>query len=234
VADNPEAVRDAIRNNHDGTYSVRFYDSERREVWVTVNRNLPTDAAGNLIYARGHDRDGDGQLELWVPIMEKAYAAYKDLYGPEDRFKGYEDIGRGGSASDAIQALTGKATRTEVKPSSAELLNELSHANTGAEVVVDTKKNANDGWVGSHSYTVIGVYMENGETLVRLRNPWGFGEPDSALPDSDKNDGIFDVHIEDLDKPIAAIHTDASNSPFDNLLATVVTRVYGLIDGDAL
>jgi hypothetical protein len=200
VADNPEAVRDAIRNNHDGTYSVRFYDEGRREVWVTVSRNLPVDAAGNLLYARAKDRDGDNKMELWVPLMEKAYAAFKDLYGPLDPFKGYEDIGRGGWASDAMQALTGRAVRTEWMPSSAELLTAVSFANTGADVVLDTKDSPKAGWVASHSYTVLGVYIKDGETMVRLRNPWGFGEPDGALADAE-NDGIFDVTIEELDAP---------------------------------
>ena len=218
VADEPNAVQNAIKSNDDGTYSVRFYRSEGKAVWITVDATLPVDKNGNLAYARGVDSDADGNLELWVPIMEKAYAVFKDQYGPSDGVHGYEDLGRGGSASDAILALTGKSARYFSTPSSDSALEDLlSAANDGAEVVVGTKKNLGGGWVGNHAYTVLGTYEENGRVLVRLRNPWGSTEPDEAVADR-QNDGVFDIALDDLKDQIKGIHTDAPKKQALNLL----------------
>lgn len=208
VADDPSAIKNSIRDNKDGTYSVRFFKSNGNAVWVTVDNDLPVDKNGNLAYAKGVDSDGDGKLELWVPIMEKAYAAFKDKYGPKDGVDGYKDIGRGGSPGDAIQTLTGKSCRYVSMPhASSELADLLCAANNGTEVVISTKDNANQGWVGWHAYTVLGTYEKDGETMVRVRNPWGFVEPDEAIKDG-SNDGLFDIRLKDLEDQIKGVHTD--------------------------
>lgn len=221
VADDPAAIKNSIVDNRDGTYSVRFFKSSGKAVWVTVDSDLPVDKNGNLAYARAADADSDGKLELWVPILEKAYAAFKDKYGPNDGVSGYKDLARGGSASDAITALTGKASRFVPTPKSeAELADVLEAANDGREVVLSTKADANRGWVGNHAYTVLGTYERDGETMVRVRNPWGFAEPSQAVADG-ANDGTFDVPLRDLKAQINGVHSDA---PF-----TIVSEIVSFI-----
>lgn len=225
VADDPGAIQKAIRDNNDGTYSVRFYDNDGAAVWLTVDSDLPVDANGNLAYARGVDSDGDGKLEVWVPIMEKAYAAYKDLYGPADGIDGYADIGRGGLPSDAIQALTGKPARFVATPQSEDdLAGLLSAANEGSAVVLATKESVDQGWVGRHAYTVLGTYEKDGETIVRVRNPWGFQEPDQALLDG-HDDGVFDVPLRDVQEQIGGVHTSEPKPAWS--IHTVLRGLFG-------
>lgn len=213
VADDPRAVQEAIRSNADGTYSVRFHKDDGKAVWITVDGDLPVDQKGNLAYASGANSDGDDKLELWVPIMEKAYASFKDQYGRDDGIDGYKDLDRGGSASAAMLALTGKSARYVSTPSSDSALEGLLFAaNDGAKVVVSTKRDANEGWVQRHAYTVLGTYEKEGQMMVRLRNPWGSTEPDEALADG-QDDGVFDVALDDLKDQIKGVHTDAPEKP---------------------
>lgn len=218
VADDPDAIRNAMRDNGDGTYSVRFHKDNGDAVWVKVDADLPVDANGKLAYAKGVDSDGDGKLELWVPLMEKAYAKFIDKYGPKDGVDGYEDIGAGGKASEAIATLTGKRASYQGIPASDSKLEDLlSAANDGHAVVVNIDKTG-EGWVGNHSYTVVGTYEENGETRVSLRNPWGYREPDAADKGIRENDGLFSVSLDELRAHARGVASNAATPSNDNWL----------------
>jgi hypothetical protein len=215
VAEDPKLIKDAIRDNKDGTYSFRFYADgplgSLQPVWVTVDKDLPVDSKGRLAYAKGVDSDDDGKLELWVPLMEKAYAKFKDKYGPEDDIDGYADIGRGGSCRKAIETLTGQSARYEKLPASdAQLQALLSGADSGAQVVVNTKSKGSDGWVGNHAYTVVGTFEQNGEVMVTLRNPWGTTEPDAADKGTSKNNGLFSVSLDELRGHVQGVSSNAA------------------------
>ncbi len=54
------------------TWGVRFFDSTGIANWVAVNDMLPVSAAGQLQYGRNAASDPNG--EIWVPLVEKAYA----------------------------------------------------------------------------------------------------------------------------------------------------------------
>lgn len=119
----PELIKNAIEGPlADGTYNVRLFSStswdeseKNRPVTVNVspsfvvygnleNHAFPEHAAqfdGRNAYARDSDRDEQGNMELWVKLIEKAQA---QLYG------GWEmvDGGRGGWPSLAIEVLTGE------------------------------------------------------------------------------------------------------------------------------
>lgn len=198
VARDPSAIRSMLRDNLDGTYSARFYD-DGKPVWIRVSGELPVDANGKLVYARGVDSDGDEKLELWVPILEKAYATFVDRISTRKGVDGYDHIDNGGHADNVMRDLTGGAAERIVGfDTTDELVAALEPANDGALVTVQTKKSAGDGWVGRHVYTVIGTYEQNGQVMISLRNPWGKEEPDDADHGVAKNDGIFSVPADTL------------------------------------
>jgi hypothetical protein len=94
----PDRIRDIIRENQDGSFTVSLYkkgeDGKLAKKEVRVDRDLVERKDGEALYASSHDRG-----ELWPSILEKAYA---ELSG------GYDPIGYGGFASDALEALTGR------------------------------------------------------------------------------------------------------------------------------
>jgi hypothetical protein len=203
VAHDPSAIRDMIRDNRDGTYSVRFYDgnakTEGKPVWIRVNGDLPVDADGKFVYAKAVDSDKDEKLELWVPILEKAYAVFVDRISTRQDVVGYDHIDSGGHSDNAMRALTGGSAERIIGFASVdELVAALEPANEGALVTVQTKKNPGDGWVGRHVYTVVGTYEQDGQVMVTLRNPWGKGEPDGADLGPRENDGLFSIPADEL------------------------------------
>ena len=112
---NPEAIKDMIKDNGDGTYTVTFYDTnpdryrfpfstggfmdfnttpELVPVEVTVDADVPM-KDGHPIYAGF----GDSGTEMWVMLIEKAYAKH---FG-NDSYEGIE----GGRPGRAMEHITG-------------------------------------------------------------------------------------------------------------------------------
>ncbi len=197
ASQSPGAVEDAIRDNGDGTFSVRFFEpswgrTAPREVYVTVDGQLPTTGSGSLQYGKGRDRS-----ELWVGLIEKAYAQWKG---------GYEAIGNGGSPGAVMGALVGRRD-TYVGLSEGmntqQLARQLREAlASGKSVAACTHGKDRDalyqgsGLYAWHAYSVLGVSEEGGKTYVTLRNPWGNSEPGS----DGANDGTFRLTVEEFAK----------------------------------
>lgn len=211
VAQDPDVISNMLRDNGDGTYTATFYaaqDGERVPVEVTVDGDLPVNADGTLVYAGAVDSDGDNDLELWVPLLEKAYAKFQDLYGPDDGLSGYQDLGNGGSAHNVFRDVTGEpATRTSDFQTEQQLLDLVQRVDEGQYVTVSSLVDGADpGWVGRHAYTVVGTYEDNGETMVILRNPWGRQEPENSVdvpPGGD--DGVFAISAGELLQNIRSV-----------------------------
>jgi len=81
VADvKPSAISEMIISNGTNsktgtqTWGVRLYDDKGKAHWVTVNDMLPVAQAGStsLIFGANPTRNLNG--EIWVPLLEKAYA----------------------------------------------------------------------------------------------------------------------------------------------------------------
>lgn len=119
---NPELIRNAIEGPlEDGTYNVTLFlssgwEEDKAIEPTTVNitpsfavykkfndprRGITEDWAGRDAYSSGADRDGEGNMELWVKLLEKAYAAVQGTWMNVDN-------GRGGWPMIALEVLTGK------------------------------------------------------------------------------------------------------------------------------
>lgn len=179
----PDAIRQAIKDNNDGTFTVRFFELDwqgKRSVHnETVDADLPS--YGDMpAYAKSAEVvDGKQWMELWPSILEKAYAAWKGSY---------EAMGHGGAAGDVMTALTGQPssqTTTQgpgdadplwarMKKASAE--GKPMTAGTGSEED-ERYKDPKAGVYGWHAYTVLGVEEtkdgDKPKRMVTMRNPWG-------------------------------------------------------------
>ncbi len=197
AAANPDLIKNAMKDNGDGTYTVRFYEGvgeggRPKAVSVTIDSDLPLSAGGGREYGMAREKN-----ELWVPLMEKAFAKWKG---------GYERIGAGGSASDIFDALSGKASRwDEVKDVKPDTLYKqiqtatAHHQPIAAGTFSEDDKNVHydgTGVHGDHFYTVLGASEEGGVKYVQLRNPWGESEPGN----DGKDDGIFKLPLADFTK----------------------------------
>ena len=182
----PGLIADAITQKSDGSFLVRFYgkgaDGKPVPVYVPVDRELPGDRRGTR-YARSSARG-----ELWVSLVEKAFAKWKG---------GYEQIGKGGAPSDVMTALTGKEATWSLTADGTpdELFARLrAQLNQKGMAVASTRPGAQyrgTGVVASHAYTVLDVSEKNGVKSVLLRNPWGKTEP--GQPRS--GDGVFSLPL---------------------------------------
>jgi Calpain family cysteine protease len=192
---NPDTIKNAFKENADGTLTVRFYEKQAggtmKPVDVTIDRDLPQSSFGRSIYAKGRD-----SKELWVGLLEKAYTQWKG---------DYEKVGNGGYPGEVIASLTGKATTySSNKYTDANtIFRNIQSGATGHKAMtaptfgkdsgVDYSGTGVHAW---HVYTVLGAVEEGGAKYVQLRNPWGSNEPGA----DGKDDGIFKMKLEDFTK----------------------------------
>jgi len=76
AAARPAVVEGMFLDNGDGTYGVRFLTSTQAEIWVTVDRRIPS-RNGAILLAAGAERSWAG--EIWPALLEKAYAQANEM-----------------------------------------------------------------------------------------------------------------------------------------------------------
>ncbi len=187
----PALIKQMIKENGDGTYTVTLHrektglgylygkltGQEFDDVQVVVDGNFGTGSANS---GSGQDqvpdKSGGSKKEVWVQVVEKAYAK---LNG------GYDKIDHGGWAAPAMETLTGK--RATGRPAASVTAAELEDAIAkGKPVVMDTPSLPNGsapfGLVGPHAYMLQGIRTDpSGRKFIQLKNPWGFANP-SEIP----------------------------------------------------
>jgi hypothetical protein len=189
---NPDAIRKLIKPAGPGKYAVSLYEHR----WLLadpvhteiVDTTVPVGEDGKPLYGTGEltiKGDTEADRPLWPLLIEKAYAQWKG---------GYNKMGHGGYASEALETLTGheageKKTSSynageigqiiekEIKEGKAL---EASTGDMPPDITpLGTKGNAgeHEGMVGKNKVVFGHAYaIENVETAVGsidLQNPWG-------------------------------------------------------------
>ncbi len=176
---NPDFIREGIRENDNGTVSVRLWDADGNMQWVTVSAELPLDENGDPVSA------SDGDEPLWPAYYEKAFAQVYD----EDPQGTYAAI-EWDWAENAVPYLTGG----EAEDISSGWLdwggsnydNVKEAFESGKGVTVSSTGDAPEEWesqgyIDRHVYYVVGV-DDDGNIL--LGNPWGSNyDPIVASPE---------------------------------------------------
>jgi hypothetical protein len=163
----PQSLQEGIKENPNGTISVRLYDSEGNEHWVTVTPELPLDEDGN---PAGVSSNG----ELWVAYYEKAFAAFYDQ--DNDGLSGSYKAIEGDYTDKAGPYLTGRPA-DEIDADFDDVREKYDQGEVvivgspGEKKVEDKFK---DGYVTGHAYVVDG-FTDDGKII--LRNPWGTAYP---------------------------------------------------------
>jgi hypothetical protein len=179
---NPEAIRRLVRGpNADGTYDVTIYSdtggvfsTEWTPKTVKVTPSFPSYASGAPAFAERGDIDpAQGGPELWVMLIEKAYATVEG---------GYSDI-EGGYVSKAMTRLTGVESKT-FEPSDytdvqiAATIKYYLSANWAVGASADwyirdayKEEARKKGIVLQHDYAVVAI--DDKKMTIDLQNPWG-------------------------------------------------------------
>ncbi|ABX05491.1 MAG TPA: WXG100 family type VII secretion target [Herpetosiphon sp.] len=167
----PDIIRNAIRDNGDGTYTVTLYPEEgvsgffgmRSKVEVTVtNEFVHSKGSGALGYAQLSD-----EFEIWPMLVEKAYAQHKG---------GYANI-VSGNAGEFMAILTGNdSSHTDVED--VDFADLKSRLDNGAAITAgtpDSLTNKPAGVHADHAYVIKSIDPTN--KTVTLYNPWGYDHP---------------------------------------------------------
>ena len=180
----PGLVRQMIAPLGDGTFAVRFMNGSQ-EVYLRLDADLPV-SGGSLAYA-----DCGPDHELWVPLMEKAWAYYRT------RQNSYASIS-GGWMGDVFPVLSGVGseyrTPSQLGSGAYSYLNTQLQAGRG--ITAGSKSAAGGPIVGGHAYMVKAVSVEGGVQYVTLYNPWGIDGGTST--DSSRYDGLVKLPVAQL------------------------------------
>lgn len=181
----PQAIKDIIKDNGDGTFDVTLYLRRSRysrptPVTRTVDSRLAVKSSGKPLYAGAGDKE-DGQVELWTALIEKTVAQHKESY---DLISGGNINKQGFVFAGVSEMLTGKAEsylRTDSMDEDDALLY-IAIALEDKQPIVASSRNLKDDeeltreankknvyW--NHAYAPESVDLD--ARTVTLQNPWG-------------------------------------------------------------
>ena len=217
VADqSPGRIKDAISYNEDtGNFSVRLYDGDD---WRTIDVSQ-ADIQDNIERGGGSRLDGGtGDEPIWPAVMETAYAKLRG--GTLDA--GYRELDKGGKARDAMETITGTrgddVSRGLVGMLGAdnayEIVNAALENDQPVTLSTDPEETANwftgifgdedspqDGLADNHVYVVDDIYKnDDGDVMVRLRNPWQTNNSGSVgeTTDANSDSAFITVKLDDI------------------------------------
>ncbi|CAK9056454.1 unnamed protein product [Durusdinium trenchii] len=221
MAEEPDLVHRVFANNGEaneqGVYEISCFKNGRPTT-IVVDDFLPCSPnTGKPCYAHV-DLQGRNANELWVMLLEKAWAK---LHGSYERIES-------GMPYRALMDLLGAAGKeyhleTEKKPdglvSKDKFFSMLCRYDEAGYLMVagtpgsdtftkgDKSKTPLSGLIPGHAYTLLSAHEAKGVRLLKLRNPWGDHEwtgdwsdksslwtqpmKDAFHPSFDANDGEF-------------------------------------------
>lgn len=190
----PDLIQNAISYDAaSGNFSVKLYDGGKERT-ITVTQ---ADLAYNIARNGGSTVDNtekDGPV--WPAVMETAYAKMLDSNPADGLKQGFDILGAGGKARNALEVLTGSKGSDFVysqgffqsESSAIDALGkqvETALAN-GRPLTLSTdpenrsfidmirgKDGPQDGLVDNHVYVVESIKKVGDDYEVTLRNPWG-------------------------------------------------------------
>ena len=148
-----------------GVYCVRLcLEGEWKLIYV--DSLIPCYKNGGPCFTKSHNN----QNEIWVLILEKAYAK---------AFSNYERI-EAGLSREALRELTG-ASIDVVFDDNTKLWDKILEGTKKNFVMTAGSKEEGDltqtkvdkGIYASHAYSLLGAFEIMGEKVVKMRNPWG-------------------------------------------------------------
>ncbi len=206
---NPQQIAGMFSDNHDGTYTIRFFH-DGKPFYVTVDRQLPVNDKGRFVYENRGDAADNPKNILWVALAEKALAQLNEsgwfkTVGPSG-VNSFAAIGAGGRSKLALPLVTGLGTsRDGVESLGAFGKGELELANSKADGVPSYL-------VPHHSYVVVGYDADAQQ--VTLFNPWGLkgGKKDIKYGQFNMSWADFAADFQNIDHAATHVRTDLAST----------------------
>ena len=197
---NPDLLQKMVKANGDGTYTVTFKDRDwatgrTKDVEVKVDGDLYARSYGGPLYGHSSNSPETSKMEMWFPLVEKAYAQWKGSYNT---------IGSGGSSADVFEDFTGAQGRSINAAGNADAVwKTITTSIDGKKPIAAGTHDdggpvnyTNTGVYGDHAYSILGYEKSGNDRFVVLRNPWGESEPAG----NGANDGVFKLKLEEFQK----------------------------------
>jgi hypothetical protein len=173
----------------------------------SVDADLFVRSWGGPLYGADDGARSLEDMELWWPILEKAYADWKG---------DYNTIGNGGHVSTVFRDMLGtdadsmsisgwsSSTPEEIWSKIVETVDAKRPIGAGTHGHDQDAIYANTGVYANHAYSILGYETAaDGTKFVQVRNPWGESEP---FPGDGKNDGIFKLKLDDFMKLYSSLY----------------------------
>lgn len=166
AASRPEAIRDMLKDNKDGTYTVTFPGAADKPVTVKA----PTETELGLY-------NHAGPYGTWASVMEKAYGAYLRKHKGIEALTDSEAGDGGAFADDMVALLTNKKSdKLYFDESSREVVKqEIHQAIEMNKLVIGTINRfaSTETFPKKHAYAIT-AFDPNGPDggKVTVRNPW--------------------------------------------------------------
>ncbi|MFM8295163.1 MAG: CARDB domain-containing protein [Microcystaceae cyanobacterium] len=176
--DKPSYLQEMFIDNGDDTFTVKFKNNGVNE-YVTVDRYLPTNGSGNLVYASYGSNYTNTGNELWVALAEKAYAQLAESGWSRPNYNSFYNTNSyaaldSGWMDLTMQQITGLETATvTLSQTTTMTANQLINLVNSNQLLTVGFVNGDGGGlvVNNHAYTIT-TYNSTNQTFY-LDNPWG-------------------------------------------------------------
>ena len=223
LSQRPQLIKNVFKSkvvNPDGFYELYFYEKNKKKV-MYIDDNLVAYKSKFVKEFMFANPNGE---ELWVMLIEKAYAKFEG---------GYSNI-IGGLMHPEIQFLTGAMAR-EIQTKDKNCWTEIYNACMGKNILTtgsfqgtgnhfnSTAKGISNG----HAYTILDAKEFVGHSmslrLLKLRNPWGNTEwkgdySDSCPKWTDELKKFFDYNTAIGDNGVFFMPFDEYTKEFKNII----------------
>ena len=252
----PEYIQDSFIDNGNGTYGVRVYYNDQL-TYTTVNTSLMVSNynPNKVVLARDYSSGGTLGGEMWVGLLEKAYAQLNSQANIVDR------SGKDWNKENSIQAIEGGWAQaikqfTNLDYDLYSLYNyynpygqtySSNDSGTYKQVIIEALASGGIGWlssrktyyndsgqktlIGGHAHMVLGYNATTDKFIIR--NPWG-GDPSNSSYLIQFEMAIKEFWNADTN-PQFFISTTSSEINYNySLLATASTSATAVTEGESI
>lgn len=171
---NPELIENMIFKNSNNTYTIKFYNENIVESFITLDDKFWQDENNIPIYAQIGNQDGD-KKEIWPMLLEKAWAkinnGYANIIGDSKNFKIDYGLALTGMFSD-YKSINEDIDLNEIEKIFKDHFNDNKLPITLTSLNEDCKREGEaPGLIKNHAYA-LKEYNSNKKT-VSIFNPHG-------------------------------------------------------------